>query len=105
MALGLVVLTIGIVPYIYPQLESVFGITVTVGYPYLYLGAAFMVSGFVVLFEGAVMGQEATKRLPVQPQPITTVRPSKYCANCGFSLGPADVYCPRCQQKAAYSPA
>lgn len=101
-AIGVLVLIVGVVAYAYPQTETVLGYTYTAGYPYRDLGTALIVLGIIALIVGAAMGKEGLA-IPSPPRVPGTASPnsSRYCASCGQMLRPSDVFCSRCGQKAA----
>jgi len=98
LGIGIIVVIAGGIAYAYTQQANFFGATVTVGYPYRDLGTALIVLGVVALIIGAAMKQEVA--IPQATVGTAARSPAKFCSSCGQMLRPADVFCPRCGQKA-----
>ena len=98
-AVGVILLIIGAVAYLYPQQATVFGYTYTVGYPYQGLGTGLILLAFVAFIVGAAMPKQPSKpatKTSNPPSSTTTVANADFCTKCGQMLRPSDIFCPRC---------
>lgn len=109
-AIGIVVLIIGVVAYSYTEYENFLGYSVAVGQPYQAVGAALIVLGFAAIILGVALkseqksdleewqrrGHERAMAETNRPPPNTPTTTTAYCSNCGQMLRPTDIFCPRC---------
>jgi hypothetical protein len=109
-AIGIVVLIVGVVAYSYTEYENFLGYSVKVGQPYQAVGSALIVLGFAGIILGVALKGEkqseldewrrrgherevaALSRTTATSQAISTTN----CTKCGQMLRPTDQFCPKC---------
>ena len=104
--IGVVLITIGFVAYIYEETTHIQWIidAEIVNRPYQDEGMVLMVLGVVVLVVGIIVAAvpAQTQAPPVQ-QPVYANPPGTtgFCQYCGKPLAPGAVFCPGCGRKSA----
>ena len=123
-ALGIVLIVIGIILYLYSNSYTFLGVTVYKEYPYQSIGTILLVLGIVIAVVGGIVSAipgESSSQTPQQinqyyqqpipppyyqapqiysPSPNAPIAPGapKYCANCGAPRGEGS-FCGHCGAK------
>ena len=108
-ALGILLIVVGVILYIYPEETTAFGYTVYTEYPYREIGQLLLILGIVVAVIGGIVAalassvssspeQQVHQHYYQQPPPPQQQPQQKYCQSCGRSIPSDGVLCPYCGQ-------
>jgi uncharacterized membrane protein len=109
-ALGVILVIVGVVLYVYPDNTTLFGYTIYTTYPYRDTGTLLLVLGIILTVVGTIVAVIPGSSSSPPPQLIgeyyqqriaqTSRSPDmQFCRNCGAQVRTDSVFCEECGKK------